>query len=213
MSSGEDRAGSGLREALDMWGDRTVSEFRTHDGGCCRNAARWVVAMDRSFAGSVCVGTGPVWLGEWFEWGPVAWPEFLCRAVAEERLDCGGFAALAGMIFAARGMRTVRVQLVEEFSLETTSMWGSMWVAGGVAPTWMCGSLVYHEACGVVSDDGTIRLWDGEHGHWIDPRVCQGYRSVRAMKVLGGAGEPAVLRWGEHEVEGNRWTRVVDRSS
>lgn len=173
------------------------SGFVEHNAACCRLARRWLIAQDVARTGQC--EEPPSWITEHWLWGSQAWPLALCQAVESERLDCGGLAALAKLVWSARCRHVVGVQAVVRYATEDGAHWEAAWSRQGSQAHWCSGPLAYHELVGLSDDDGELRLWDPTEGHPIAPGT--GYGQPVAMRIAG----ERVLRFGDHLVEPGIW--------
>ncbi len=147
---------------------------------------------------------GPRWLRQRFDWGPGIYPIFWCEVLKKKKLDCGVHAALAHEVFTRRGIRSLRVQLVQEFSTDAASQWSSAWKFDKAVTDWIRDDHIYHEGCAVHVGKNRLKLWDSSAGCWIDPKTTNGYGSVRALRIASretGNG----LYWGPHPITTNTW--------
>jgi hypothetical protein len=137
---------------------------------CCEVTREWLTAMDFSELGGADVLTGPRWLRQRFNWGCSTFPIYWCEAIKRDTLDCGALAALSHEVFLSRGVKSLRVQLVQKFSKNATGQWTSNWHDGNTPLEWVHNDLIYHEGCAVVLPENQIKIWDSSAGWWIDCR-------------------------------------------
>ena len=197
-------------EVFEKWRHWLPSQISHHGGICCEIAREWVVATDFSETGGDSPLTGPRWLRQKFNWGASAFPIYWCEAVQKKTLDCGALAALAHEVFALRGVRTFRVQMVQKFSEVATSQWTRSWSADGdLGLNWINNDLIYHEGCAIaVSNDSEIKVWDSSAGWWVDAKSAgAGYGSLLAIRLQSHDTE-ALYQWGNHTICSNRWQKI-----
>ena len=163
---------------------RTPSELLIHDDSCCAIAASWLLSSDAAH----CEGesTPPRWISSQYRWGPSPWPIHLCDATAAEILDCGALAALSLAAWGRRCKSLVPVQLVQRYDREDCEHWALTWEQASMRCDWIDGSLVYHEAVGMVRD-GALRVWDPTDEIFVPPEEGPGYGSVVGLAVGGDA--------------------------
>lgn len=200
-------------EVFEKWKDWRPSQISHHGRPCCEIAREWVTATDYSELGGGSPLTGPRWLRQRFSWGASPFPIYWCEAVRKEMLDCGALAALAHEVFAVRGVKSFRVQLVQRFSRVATNQWSRSWSENGDAQLrWIDRDLIYHEGCAITSDGREIKVWDASAGWWVDPRgTGDGYGSLLAIRLTttGGAADAnKKFNWGTHRIAANRWQKV-----
>jgi hypothetical protein len=185
--------------------DRPASTLSNHEARCCQAAQGWIGAMARSLAhGAV----GPSWVTARWRWGPGSWPLAWCEAVRRTELDCGALAHLAEAALQETGRSVVRVQLIESHSAEQCEQWAVRWQSVPEAPPWIWGSLVYHEAAGVLSGE-ELRLWDPTDGRWRDPAGEAGkLRAIRLVRASEGSEPPDSLNWAGQTLQRGRWTTL-----
>jgi hypothetical protein len=170
-----------LESALERWRTKPVSRILSH-GMCCHMAREWLVSMDKSMLRDNNPLSGPKWLREKYEWGPVSWPLYWCEAVRSDHLDCGALAAISRELFLARGIVCLPVQMIQRYPPHVVQHWVSMWSRAGMPATWVEGTLVYHEACAVVRQGNVVEVWDPVEACWLDPST-KGYGAIMALKV------------------------------
>jgi hypothetical protein len=193
-----------LKEAIEGWRDRGPSMFLHHGDRCCALAREWLFATDFSRLNGESLLTGPRWLRARYDWGPSSWPMFWCDAVKQKTLDCGAHSTLAKEIFAHRGISAHPVQLIQQYTKNTTAHWLAKWEGKAVASDWIYGDLVYHEACAVETAAGAIGIWDPSMGTWLDPQTTSGFGAVIALRLCSSIALP-VVRWGQTKVCLNEW--------
>lgn len=196
-------------EVFEKWHDWQASEISHHGGMCCEIAREWIVSTDFSELGGASVYTGPRWLRQRFDWGASSFPIYWCEAVRKKTLDCGALAALASAVFAARGVKTFRVQMVQRFSEISTGQWSNSWNDSSEQLAWMNDDLIYHEGCAIAGNEGEIKIWDASAGWWINPKSKDGYGALLALR-LSAPNLPvnAKFVWGQHHLEAFQWTKV-----
>jgi hypothetical protein len=188
------------------WESWQPSMISHHGEMCCEVAREWITAMDFSELNGGNVLTGPRWLREKFKWGCSTFPIFWCEAVRKDTLDCGALAALAHEVFLNRGVKSIRAQLVQKFSKDSTEQWSNSWHDGNTPLEWTNKDLIYHEGCAIVSPDNEIKIWDASAGWWVDPKQRDGYGSVIAVKLTSGTDTS--FKWGTQNLPANRWQEV-----
>ena len=188
------------------WADWEPSPISHHARACCEIAREWVVATDYSgLIGGGLLG-GPRWLRQRFEWGPSRYPLYWCELPTKKKVDCGVLAALAHEVFASRGVRAFRAQLVQEFSPTAAAQWRAGWESEGAITEWISDTLIYHEGVAVSVGSSEIKLWDSSAGWWVDPKSTSGYGATVAVRIT--AGLDAELKWGEHAIAAGAWTTL-----
>lgn len=192
---------------IEAWANRQPSRISDHGLECCQTAKAWLMAMDRSQLVGGPLLSGPQWLLERHEWGPSPWPLHWCEAVAAETLDCGASADLVRVVFTARGLQAVSVQLIQQFSQQTARQWSRKWNSEARCPDWIVGTLVYHEACAVFMQEERVKIWDPD-GWWADPRPTRGYGSNLAIRIHTPTGTSNCIRWGELCIQPNTWQKL-----
>src|SRR5215212_9038375 len=110
-------------ELFEPWRNWPISEISHHGAQCCEASREWLLAMDISELGGESIYTGPRWLKRLFSWGASEFPIYWCEAVRKSQLDCGALAALAYELFRARGVASMRVQMVQKFSERSIDQW------------------------------------------------------------------------------------------
>lgn len=198
------------KRVFDEWKNWQPSQISHHGKICCEIAREWITATDFSELNGDGLSTGPRWLRQKFNWGASVFPIFWCEAVRKDTLDCGALAALAHEVFRARGVKSYRVQLVQQFSDVATSQWTKSWNAGSETLPWINGDLIYHEGCAIETGDGTIKVWDASAGWWADPKPANGYGALLAIRVSGAnLPENKTLIWGQHHLKASEWREIV----
>ena len=197
-------------EVFDKWQEWHASEISHHGKMCCEIAREWITATDFSELGGASVHTGPRWLRQKFNWGASSFPIYWCEAVRKKTLDCGALAALASEVFAARGVKTYRVQMVQRFSEVATNQWTSSWNERGDSPLrWTKDDLIYHEGCAIAPVGGELKIWDASAGWWIDPNSKDGYGALLAIRLSSFELPSDVnFSWGKHMVNAYQWTKI-----
>lgn len=200
-------------EIYGKWAHWQPSQISHHGAMCCEVAREWMTAMDFSELGGADVTTGPRWLRERFNWGCSTFPIYWCEAVKRDTLDCGALAALSHEVFLSRGVKSLRVQLVQKFSRNATGQWKSNWHDGATPLEWVDDDLIYHEGCAVVLPENQIKIWDSSAGWWIDTKQRDGYGSVLAVRIAASiGGAEANFRWGNHTLAANKWELIEQNS-
>lgn len=194
--------GRPLFEAWEHWQPARVSH---HGLACCEIVKEWIISTDQSLLNGGNEMTGPRWIRHKFEWGPTRYPIYWCEIGRAKVLDCGVHAALAQEVFLARGVRSFRAQMVQEFTESAAAQWQLQWEDRDAITTWMDGDLIYHEGCTIVGPDGETKLWDPSAGWWIDARSTTGYGSLRALRIVTMDGTER-FDWGGRIVPANEWT-------
>lgn len=185
------------------WESFPISHFSHHQSECCEVARQWLLSMDHSQLNGASKMSGPRWINARFSWGPTKWPIHWCDALLQKSLDCGAQSALAQEVFIARGLKSFRVQLVQQFSEDASRQWVQRWTKGDASIHWIDGSFIYHECCAILINPREIKIWDGSASCWANGMRSSGYGAVRAVRVL--TEEPAVLMWRGNRIETNRW--------
>ncbi len=191
---------------FDKWRNFPVSVISHHGSGCCETAREWLFSMDFSERSAESILTGPRWIRQRYVWGPTRWQIYWCEAIDKKMLDCGALAAFAHEVFEMRGVKSFRVQLVQEFSAEATAQWTRIWSDVGTSVHWINKSSIYHESCAVLIGENEVKVWDSSAGWWIDPKQCAGYGAVRAIRLLSKkSSQNVMLNWGSHRIIPNQW--------
>jgi hypothetical protein len=141
-----------------------------HGKACCATAREWLFSTDHSQLNGEHKLMGPRWLRKKYKWGPSQWPMTWCHAVEQDGLDCGALAAITREIFTARSVVCYPVQLIQQYSEETTSHWSAKWTDHPASTHWIDGALIYHEACAVQTCPNEIRIWDPSAASWANPK-------------------------------------------
>ena len=198
----------GEAAVFDTWKYWEPSRVTHHGKACCEIAREWILNTDLSSLNGANEFTGPRWLRHRFEWGPGTYPLHWCEIPKKTVLDCGILAALSYEIFAQRGVRCVRAQLVQEFAESASDHWRTSWADDSAHTTWINGKLIYHEGCAILVKPNEIKLWDSSAGWWVDPKTTSGYGSVLALKIT--SPYEGSFRWGEHMLQPGVWNRLAD---
>ena len=197
-------------EVFAKWHDWHASEISHHGAMCCEIAREWLTAKDFSELGGASVLTGPRWLRQKFKWGASDFPIFWCEAVKQDTLDCGALAALASEVFKSRGVRTLRVQMVQRFSANSTAQWSSSWYDTTEQLRWMNDDLIYHEGCAIMTKENEIKIWDASAGWWIDPNSKDGYGALLAIRLSDfNLTDQDKLNWGRHNLNALQWIEIT----
>ena len=187
--------------AWELWQPSAISH---HGNTCCEIAREWIAATDFALTNGGSKLMGPRWLRQRFAWGPGIYPIYWCEVLKKKKLDCGVHAALAHEVFTRRGIKSFRVQLVQEFSKVASSQWHSAWESDRAVTDWIRDEYIYHEGCAVMTGENLLKLWDSSAGCWIDPKTTTGYGSVRAVKISAKETSNGLL-WGTHPITTNTW--------
>lgn len=193
--------------AWERWNPSAISH---HGSTCCEIAREWIAATDFALLNIGSRLTGPRWIRQRFAWGPGTYPIFWCEVLKKKKLDCGVHAALAHEVFTRRGVRSFRLQLVQEFSSAAASQWHSAWENDNAVTDWIQDRYIYHEGCAVVSGENKLKLWDSSAGCWIDPKHTVGYGSVRAVRIAARETSNGLV-WGGHPITTNTWIELDRR--
>ena len=196
---------------FEKWEHFPLSKFSHHGAVCCETAREWLFAMDFSQLSGASVLTGPRWIRQKYNWGPTKWQIYWCEAIEQKSLDCGAQAALAHKVFSARGVRSYQVQLVQQYSRQTTDQWAKTWEGEYTSLYWIKDDLIYHEGCAVLVSEDEIKLWDASSGWWINPAQCDGYGGLRAVRLCVVPDDVSVFKWGKHRITANRWQKIENK--
>lgn len=203
------RAGKSETETVySKWKYFPISQISHHGKICCEIAREWLASMDLSQLNSGSNLVGPRWINARFKWGPTKWPIHWCEAVQEKELDCGAQSAFAHEVFRRRGIPSFRVQMVQQFSDQSTRQWAERWSAAEASLFWIEQNLIYHECCAIAAGDGELKIWDGSASCWVNPRQYSGYGTVRALRVIDETGDNKFV-WGDHHLKGNVWQTLL----
>ena len=195
-----------LNAAIGRWRYSSPSAIGHHGKSCCSTAREWMFATDHSLLNGQDNLMGPRWVLQRYDWGPSQWPMTWCFAVQQEVLDCGALAAISKEVFTARGVVSHSIQLIQEYTDNTTYHWAKAWTEHPASTHWIQGALIYHEACAVEIGSNEIRLWDPSAGCWINPKPSGGYGSIRAIRVRTNlAVFSRVLTWGTYRIPSDEW--------
>ena len=196
-------------EVYEKWKDWHPSVVSHHGAMCCEIAREWIAATDYSELGGESVLTGPRWLRLRFNWGCSRFPIFWCEAVRRKTLDCGALAAMAQEVFTVRGVRNYRVQLVQKFSELATNQWSVNWNVEDTPPCWIENDLIYHEGCAIALANNKIKVWDSSAGWWLNPKSCDGYGSILAIRLSGLSNVSNTgFCWEGYNIQLNRWQKI-----
>jgi hypothetical protein len=197
-----------LIQAIAGWQDREPSVLSDHGQCCCRAARLWLQAMDRSALATAGAADAPAWLRDRYRWGPVHWPLYWCQALQRETLDCGAYAAIGRVLFAAsRGVNCLPAQLILQFRLMDVRHWRRQWESASCPTDWIAGDLIYHEVCAVANEAGVVRLWNPTDGCWIERSETVGYGSAVAVRLIAPATLRLTLSCGRPALPG-QWTML-----
>ena len=194
-----------LNAALMRWRHSAPSLIAHHGKACCAIAREWLFSTDHSQLNGEHKLMGPRWVRRKYKWGPSQWPMTWCHAVEQDSLDCGALAAITSEIFAVRGVDCYPVQLIQQYSEETTSHWSAKWTTHPASTQWIQGALIYHEACAVQIGASEIKIWDPSAACWFNPKQFQGYGSILALRLTTGTAGVQRFSWGHHEIESKEW--------
>jgi hypothetical protein len=194
-----------LRAALARWRYCSPSVMAHHGRACCATAREWLFSTDHSQLNGNHKLMGPRWLRRKYNWGPSQWPMTWCHAVEQDDLDCGALAAISRDIFTARSVTCHSVQLVQQYSEDTTSHWSAKWTNQLASTDWISGGLIYHEACAVQISSCEMRIWDPSSACWVNPKQCGGYGSILALRLRIDTAGVEGLSWGHHEIPSGEW--------
>jgi hypothetical protein len=194
-----------LNAALVRWRHSSPSAIVHHGNACCATAREWVFSTDHSQLNGEHKFMGPRWLRKKYNWGPSQWPITWCHAVEQEGLDCGALAAISREIFTARSVVCHSVQLVQQYSEETTSHWSAKWTNHPASTHWIHGALIYHEACAVQIRANEIRIWDPSAACWANPKQFGGYGSILALRLTADTAGVGRFFWAHHEIASREW--------
>lgn len=170
--------------------------------------------MDFSLLGIHSPLHGPRWIRERYKWGPSQHPVYWCDAVQQKELDCGVLAAMAHECFAARGIESYPVQLVQQYSSAATAHWKQQWEVADASTAWIGSEFIYHEAVAVVlpsqgdAETRELKIWDASAACWLNPLSTSGYGSVVALRVCGSSAAP--YQWGSHFISSGEWLELND---
>ena len=194
-----------LNAALGRWRYSSPSLIAHHGKPCCATAREWLFSTDHSQLGGEHKLMGPRWLRKKYKWGPSQWPMTWCHAVEQDSLDCGALAAMSRDVFSARSVVCYSVQLIQQYSEETTSHWSAKWTDHPASTHWIHGALIYHEACAVEIRPKEIRIWDPSSASWANPKQYGGYGSILALRLATDTVGVQTFSWGYHEIASGEW--------
>ena len=201
----ENITNTNLNAALMHWRYSSPSSIAHHGKACCATAREWLFATDHSHLNGEHKLMGPRWVRRKFKWGPSQWPMTWCHAVEQDSLDCGALAAISTEIFTVRGVDCYPVQLIQQYSEETTNHWSAKWTTHPASTHWIQGALIYHEACAVQVGANEIRIWDPSAACWVNPKQIGGYGSTLALRLTTGTAGVQRFWWAHHEISSNEW--------
>ncbi len=194
-----------IKLAIQKFDNYAPSTIFHHDNDCCTIAREWFRALDSSSLIKNVIFSGPTWIRLRWKWGPSKWPLFWCQIPHTNILDCGALASLACEAFRQRGLEVFPVQLIQKFSEQDTQHWRRRWKEKGLSLNWISGSLVYHEACAVLSDRRQVRVWDPTDNVWIRPFHRHGYATTVAIQFNTQKSIVGMLKWGDLSVTPDIW--------
>jgi hypothetical protein len=200
-----------LSAAIRRWRYSAPSVILHHGKRCCSVAREWLFSMDHSQLNGHHRLMGPRWLRKKYEWGPSQWPMAWCQAVEQDALDCGALAALSREIYTSRGVGCHAVELIQQYTAETTDHWSIKWNDHPASTHWIQGALIYHEACAVQGATQEIKVWDPSAGWWANPKQFRGYGSIAALRVTADHDLLQPLVWGEHAIQCGKW-QIIENS-
>jgi hypothetical protein len=196
-------------EVYQTWKDWPASEISHHGKLCCDIAREWVTSNDFSELNGASILTGPRWLRQKFSWGASSFPIYWCEAVQKKTLDCGALAALSYEVFRSRGIKALRVQMVQRFSEVSTFQWANSWSDGSAPLKWTKNDLIYHEGCAIVVANNDIKIWDSSTGWWIDPKTSDGYGSLLALRISDwNIQDNSYFTWGVNVLAAYKWLQL-----
>lgn len=183
--------------------------FLHHNSRCCQSALAWLTGMDRSRLYGESLYAGPRWLRSVYDWGPMTHPTYWCEALRMKILDCGGQAVVAREVFRARGLAVFPLQIVQQYNQDNVAHWRCSWEEKDCDAHWINGVWIYHEGCGILLPDGSLKLWDATSSCWLDPLKLTGYGSIAAVKVSNPQDAFFGQRtWGPHLISENTWVAL-----
>ncbi len=186
-----------------------ISPVISHQDECCTHAKEWFITLDASLRDPTNVWVGPTWISEKYQYGPSSWPLHWCKLIQMDSLSCNGFTSIACLIFKGRGLKAFPVQVIQRYPRHMTQRWRKEWKSRRLLDEWIYDELVRHEVCGVVDDENNLRLWDGTVGYWLEPVGAQEVGAVLALRPIGlEEGTPDKMKWEDHIITTNEWTRV-----
>ncbi len=194
-----------LNAALMRWRYCSPSSIAHHGKACCATAREWLFSTDHSQLNGEHKLMGPRWLRRKYKWGPSQWPMTWCHAVEQDSLDCGALAAITREIFTVRGVDCHSVQLIQQYSEETTSHWSAKWTDHPASTHWIQRALIYHEACAVQVGENEIKIWDPSAACWVNPKQFGGYGSILALRVTTDSAEVGKFFWAHQEIVPGEW--------
>lgn len=197
-----------VHSAIGKWQHFPTSQILHHGQPCCRLAREWIFSTDYLQLMGESPLTGPRWLLQRYKWGPSCWPISWCQVVRQDTLDSGALAALAIEIFAARGIHSFPVQLIQQFDESATRQYLERWEGDEASTHWIMGELIYHEACAVIVRENEIRIWHPSAGSWINPKQFGGYGAVIALRLISHVYSPTIFYWGTHNIIPNQWQKI-----
>src|SRR5215213_1904491 len=201
----EDVRSTDLNAALMRWRYSSPSSIAHHGKACCATAREWLFSTDHSQLNGEHKLMGPRWLRRKYKWGPSQWPMTWCHAVEQASLDCGALAAISREIYTVRGVDCHSVQLIQQYSEETTSHWSAKWITHPASTHWIQGALIYHEACAVQIRANGIRIWDPSAACWLNPKQFGGYGSTLAVRLTTDTVGVQTFSWAHHEIRSKEW--------
>ncbi|MHA1780445.1 MAG: hypothetical protein ACTSYL_06205 [Candidatus Thorarchaeota archaeon] len=197
---------SRVSRAIRRWHDMPISPVISHGSECCDQAKEWFVAMDASLAGGAGSLVGPTWVSIRYRQGPSGWPLHWCELIDRDVISCNVFTSISCLLFKNRGFSTFPVHVIQQYPEHITRRWRNEWISQNLLAEWIYGELIRHEVCGIVTD-GSLRLWDGTIGNWLEPPAAQGVGQVLALRPhTSDDAVPKTLRWGDYVVKRDDWT-------
>lgn len=177
-----------------------------HGAACCDRAEHWLEGMDISQLSEASVYSGPRWLLEHFEWGPLTHPIHWCEAVRRKSLDCGALAAMTLRCFHIRGVDAYPAQIVQEYSQSALLHWERKWQDEESSTHWLQDNLIYHECVAMITANKTVKVWDSSSGWWLSPNSRRGYGGIRALRIhTPDYAEKGIMTWENMPVKLNEW--------
>jgi hypothetical protein len=199
-----------LRQALAKFTHWSSSRLTLNpDNRGCRVALTWFKAMDAEYKELQPADAlrAPLWLRDYFQWGPTAWPLTWQKAMSGETLDCGALAYLAYESFRMQGVRVYPAQLLMRYPQTMIHRWREQWAANGASTEWIVPPFVYHEAV-MVERDGALDIWDATECVWLPSRFQNVTGGIVALRFLSDEDVPP-QRWGRHMLNVNQWGHIL----
>jgi hypothetical protein len=174
-----------------------------------RTAQRWFRAMDAEYKELQPGDTlrSPLWLREYFQWGPTTWPLSWEEAMSGDTLDCGALAYLAYLSFTSQDVPAYQAQLLMRYPESMIDRWREQWLAAGASTAWILSPFVYHEAV-FVERDGTLHLWDATDFTWLPAGFQNVTGGVVALRFRA-TNDTAPQQWGTHTLYPEQWRHLL----